>query len=130
MAAAYVPGRVILGTDRPRCGYIGTSRAAGKANALSTSSASASIAMSSLQKALFLPSKGAPLVVQTTDIPKPGPGELLVKVEAAALNPIDWQIQAFGLFIEKYPCILGSDGAGTVVEVGEGVTLFATGDRV
>nr|VWO96014.1 Conserved virulence factor C [Ganoderma boninense] len=86
--------------------------------------------MSSQQKALFLPSGGAPLVVQTTDIPKPKPGELLVKVEAAALNPIDWQIQAFGLFIEKYPCILGSDGAGTVVEAGEGVTSFAIGDRV
>ncbi|PIL26203.1 hypothetical protein GSI_11958 [Ganoderma sinense ZZ0214-1] len=86
--------------------------------------------MSSQQKALLLPSKGAPPVVQATDIPQPGPGELLVKVEAAALNPIDWQIQAFGLFIEKYPCILGSDGAGTVVKVGEGATSFAVGDRV
>ena len=99
-------------------------------NSPSSSSTSAFITMSSQQKALFLQCKGAPLLVQTTDIPKPGLGELLVKVEAAALNPIDWQIQAFGLFIEKYPCILGSDGAGTVVEVGGGATPFAVGDRV
>ena len=86
--------------------------------------------MPSQQNAIFLESKGGPLVVKSTEVPKPGPGELLVKVEAAALNPIDWQIQSFGLFVEKLPCILGSDGAGTVVQVGEGVTSFVVGDRV
>ena len=57
-------------------------------------------------------------------------GEILVKVEATALNPLDWKIQAYGLIVEKYPAILGFDGAGTVVEVGEDVTSFAVGDRV
>jgi len=65
------------------------------------------------------------------DIPKPGSGELLVKVKAAALNPIDWIIQR-GYFpmVDTFPAVLGTDAAGDVVEVGEGVTNFAKGDRV
>ncbi|RPD53634.1 GroES-like protein [Lentinus tigrinus ALCF2SS1-7] len=86
--------------------------------------------MPSQQKALFLDSRQGSLTVRETDKPTPGPGELLVKVEAAALNPIDWMIQAFGVFVEKYPAIIGSDGAGTVVAVGEGVTAYAVSDRV
>ena len=86
--------------------------------------------MPSQQKVLFLESRQGPLAVRTTDVPSPGSGELLVKVEAAALNPIDWMIQAFGVFVETYPAIIGSDGAGTVVEIGEGVTSFVAGDRV
>ncbi|KAI0705987.1 GroES-like protein [Cerioporus squamosus] len=86
--------------------------------------------MSPQQKALFLESKQGSLTVRETDVPAPGPGELLVKVEAAALNPIDWMIQAFGVFVETYPAIIGSDGAGIVVDVGEGITSFAIGDRV
>ncbi|THH04873.1 hypothetical protein EW145_g5210 [Phellinidium pouzarii] len=85
-----------------------------------------------LQKALFLetPSNGE-WVVRTRDIPKPGPGELLVKIYATALNPVDWAIRAFNLkLIDKYPAILGLDSSGTVEEVGEGVQGFAKGDRV
>ncbi|TBU41225.1 GroES-like protein [Dichomitus squalens] len=86
--------------------------------------------MPSQQKALYLESKGGQLVVNFTEVPTPGPGELLVKVEAAALNPIDWQVQTLGVFIERYPCILGIDGAGTVVQLGAGVTSFVVGDRI
>ena len=81
-------------------------------------------------KALLLLEKQGSLAVRDIETPKPGPGEILVKVEAAALNPLDWKIQAYGLIVEKYPAILGFDGAGTVVEVGEDVTSFAVGDRV
>lgn len=82
------------------------------------------------QKALILPQKGGDFVLGTKDIPKPGPGELLIKVHAAALNPVDWKFQKYGFPIEKYPTVLGSDGAGSVEEVGEGVQGFMKGDRV
>ncbi|OCH85560.1 GroES-like protein [Obba rivulosa] len=86
--------------------------------------------MPAQQKALLLPKKQGDWVVGTTEVPKPGPGQLLVKIEATALNPVDWKIQVYGLFIENFPAILGSDAAGTVEEVGEGVTGFAPGDKV
>ncbi|KAI0787307.1 GroES-like protein [Fomes fomentarius] len=82
------------------------------------------------QKALFLQEKQGSFAVSSSDVPKPGAGELLIKNEAAGLNPVDWKIQAFGLFVEKYPAILGLDAAGTVEAVGEGVTTFKKGDRV
>ena len=82
------------------------------------------------QKALLLQSKLGQFAVDAVPVSKPGSGEILVKVEAAALNPLDWKIQAYGLIVEKYPAVLGFDGAGTVVEVGEDVTSFAVGDRV
>ncbi|PIL24399.1 hypothetical protein GSI_14152 [Ganoderma sinense ZZ0214-1] len=60
------------------------------------------------------------------------PDEILVKVEATALNPIDWKIQSFGLFIEKFPAVLGFDAAGTIAQIGEDIpsSSFAVGDRV
>ncbi|OSC97731.1 GroES-like protein [Trametes coccinea BRFM310] len=82
------------------------------------------------QKALFLQTKHGEFTVATRPVPKPGPGELLVKNEATGLNPVDWKIQAFGLFIEKYPAILGMDAAGVVEAVGDGVTRFKAGDQV
>ncbi|KAK1235924.1 hypothetical protein PQX77_000834 [Marasmius sp. AFHP31] len=75
------------------------------------------------QKALLLTSKKGPLVVGNRPIPKPGKGEVLVKVKAAGLNPVDWKIQELGIFIPEdgYPAVLGTDIAGDIVEVGEGV---------
>ena len=86
----------------------------------------------SQQKALFLESKLGQFAVRTTDVGKAGPGELLVKVEATALNPFDWKVQAYGAFdmVDTYPTVLGWDMAGTVVGIGEGVRAFAVGDRV
>ncbi|KAG5719568.1 Zinc-type alcohol dehydrogenase-like protein C2E1P3.01, partial [Termitomyces sp. T112] len=81
-------------------------------------------------KALFLDAKCGNWALGYNDTPKPGNGELLVKIEAVGLNPVDWSIQKWGLFIENYPAILGTDTAGVVVEVGPGVTNFAVGDRV
>ncbi|KAK7438604.1 hypothetical protein VKT23_017938 [Stygiomarasmius scandens] len=83
------------------------------------------------QKALLLESKHGSFVVSS--IPKPSTasaGELIVKVQAAGLNPIDWKIQSYGLFYEEYPAITGSDVAGDVEQVGEGVVGFKKGDRV
>ena len=82
------------------------------------------------QKALFLLEKQGAFAVRPVDAPTPGPGELLVEVHAAALNPVDWMIQSMGIMLTTYPAILGCDAAGTVKEVGTGVTGFAVGDRV
>lgn len=85
--------------------------------------------MSNKQQALVLPSKFGQWEVRTVDIPKPGKDELLVKVEAAALNPFDWKVQAHGL-IETYPAVLGFEATGWVQALGEGVTSFTVGDRM
>lgn len=82
------------------------------------------------QKALLLPGKAEPFVVGTVEVPRPGPGEVLVRAEAVALNPVDWMIQETGLFVSKWPAILGWEAAGVVVEVGEGVESPAIGDKV
>lgn len=65
--------------------------------------------------------------------PKPGSGEVLVKVAATSVNPIDWKIRS-GAVKDRmpvdFPHIPGRDVAGTVLAVGEGVTHFELGDRV
>ncbi|OBZ79326.1 Protein TOXD [Grifola frondosa] len=86
--------------------------------------------MPAQQKALFLQAKHGHFVVGTREVPAPAAGEVLVKVEATALNPVDWKIQKYGGFITDYPAVLGEDAAGIVEEVGEGVTSFKKGDRV
>lgn len=63
-------------------------------------------------------------------IPKPGANELVVRNHAIAANPVDWKIQDYAVFVEKYPNVLGSDVAGIVEEVGSSVSAFKPGDRV
>ncbi|GJE89916.1 zinc-binding alcohol dehydrogenase family protein [Phanerochaete sordida] len=86
----------------------------------------------SSQKALFLLERLGKFGLGTNTIPEPAPGELLVEIRATALNPVDWKIQDhdFEGIIQEYPAILGTDSAGVVAKVGEGVTRFAVGDRV
>ena len=86
--------------------------------------------MTTKQKSLVLLEKFGRFEVQETDVPKPGPGELLVEIRSTALNPRDWKIPAHGILIDTYPAVLGMDSAGVVKEVGEGVSDFAVGDRV
>ncbi|XP_075647929.1 chloroplast envelope quinone oxidoreductase homolog [Castanea sativa] len=66
-------------------------------------------------------------------VPIPKKDELLLKLEATSLNPVDWKIQK-GLLRpfmpRKFPHIPGTDVAGEVVEVGPGVKSFKTGDKV
>ncbi|NKE59925.1 NADP-dependent oxidoreductase [Lentzea sp. PSKA42] len=63
--------------------------------------------------------------------PAPGPGQVLVKVDAAGVNPVDTYIRA-GAYpaLGEPPFTLGWDVAGTVEQVGEGVQGFAAGDEV
>ncbi|KAI0628915.1 GroES-like protein [Trametes polyzona] len=86
----------------------------------------------SIQKALTLYAEGGKYSVADAPVPHPGPKEVLVKVVAAALDPIDWKITIppFSSFITEFPFITGSDGAGIVVQVGEDVTSLKEGDRI
>ena len=84
----------------------------------------------SQQKALYLAKKNGPFEIHAADVPKPGPGQILVKVEASGLNPADWKIQLWGILVEEYPSVLGSDIAGIVEEVGGGVVGIKKGDEV
>ncbi|KAJ6537316.1 chaperonin 10-like protein [Mycena sp. CBHHK59/15] len=68
--------------------------------------------------------------VQRRPIPEPGSGQVQVRVEAAAFNPLDYKIYDYGRFVEKYPTVLGVDAAGEVTKVGPDVTKFRVGDRV
>ncbi|KAG6827875.1 hypothetical protein H0H92_010144 [Tricholoma furcatifolium] len=85
--------------------------------------------MSLKQKALFLQSRFGEFSLGENDIPKPGVGQLLVRIEAVALNPVDWKIQKWGAFVDHFPAVIGTDLAGVVEETGEDVTGFAKGDR-
>lgn len=65
--------------------------------------------------------------------PEPGPGEVLIKIEASAINPFDLILrQGFvaQLIPLPFPAVLGGDAAGTIAALGAGVTGFAVGDRV
>lgn len=67
------------------------------------------------------------------DDPSAGPGELLVRVAVAAVNPLDGKIRSgalAGMIPTTFPAILGNEIAGVVEAVGEGVSSFAVGDRV
>ncbi|KIY65797.1 GroES-like protein [Cylindrobasidium torrendii FP15055 ss-10] len=84
----------------------------------------------STQQALFLEKPKGDFVVNTRDIPTPPAGEILIKIHATALNPVDWKIQKYAAFIKNYPAILGTDLAGEVEALGDGVTKFKKGDRI
>ncbi|MEU9122532.1 NADP-dependent oxidoreductase [Streptomyces sp. NPDC048506] len=65
--------------------------------------------------------------------PEPGPGEVLVRLAAAGLNPVDWKLAdgAFGDAVKaSFPLVMGTDGAGEVLAVGSGVRRFTVGDSV
>lgn len=74
-----------------------------------------------------------PLEVKSAPYTSPTDNEIVIKNSAVAINPVDWALQARGPDFFPwitYPCILGGDCAGTVVEVGPNVTRFKVGDRV
>ena len=81
-------------------------------------------------KAAVCPGQGAPFVIEDRPIYHPEKDEILVKVHALSTATVDWKMQAYGIFVEKYPLILGSDVSGTIEAVGTGVTHFKKGDRV
>jgi NADPH:quinone reductase-like Zn-dependent oxidoreductase len=86
-------------------------------------------------KAIVVHEYGGPEVLKFEEYPDPVPsrGEVLVRVAAAGVNPIDYKRRA-GLTKDFYPLqfpgLIGVDMSGTVVEVGPGVEAFTAGDRV
>ena len=75
---------------------------------------------------------GGPQVLELVEVPRPEPAptEVLVRVTAAGVNPVDWKTRARGGFLGEPPFTVGWDVAGVVERVGGGVTRFAPGDRV
>ena len=86
-------------------------------------------------KAVVVHQYGGPEVLKFEEYPDPvaGPGEVLVRVAATSVNPIDYKRRA-GLtkdfFPIQFPGLIGVDIAGTVVKVGPGVEGFSAGDQV
>src|SRR5580704_2588405 len=84
-------------------------------------------------KAIRVHSFGGPEVLQFEEISRPdaGPGQVLVRVHAAGVNPVDTYVRA-GTYPAKpnLPFTPGKDAAGTVEAVGSGVKGFKPGDRV
>lgn len=73
------------------------------------------------------------LRLETMPVPAPSAGQVLVRVVASSINPVDWKMAsgAIRLYMPAhFPCIPGFDVAGEVVEIGAGVTAFAPGARV
>ncbi|KAK7514512.1 chaperonin 10-like protein [Phyllosticta citriasiana] len=87
--------------------------------------------MATKNKAAWIREKhGKPLHVDTALPPAPGPGEVVIKNAAIAVNPVDWKIQDYGFLVEHYPTILGEDVAGIIQDVGPGVARLRKGQRV
>src|SRR3989304_6427780 len=83
-------------------------------------------------KAIRVHEFGPPDVLKVEDVPQPSPkaGQALVKIKAAGVNPVDTYMRA-GLFYKKdLPYTPGTDAAGVVEAVGEGVEDIRPGDRV
>jgi NADPH:quinone reductase len=87
-----------------------------------------------MMKAVVMLDSGNPDVLSLQDIPKvkiKNSTDVLIRVKAAGVNPIDTKLRARGTFYpQEMPCILGCDGAGIIEEIGEKVTKFKVGDEV
>ena len=83
-------------------------------------------------KAIRVHQFGGPEVLRLEDVPDPqaGPGQVVVRVEAAGVNPVDTYVRSGGYGKRPLPYVPGSDAAGTVESVGDGVTGVAVGQRV
>ncbi|EST21834.1 Zn-dependent alcohol dehydrogenase [Streptomyces roseochromogenus] len=80
-------------------------------------------------RAAVLPAIGAPLEITGIDLPDPGPGQVRVRLAAAGVCHSDLSLSN-GTMRVPVPAVLGHEGAGTVVAVGEGVTHVAEGSPV
>ena len=85
-------------------------------------------------KAVLMTEVGGPEVLHLQDMAEPeitNPAQVKIRLKAAGINPIDTKVRANGLFYpDALPAVLGCDGAGTIVAVGDEVTGFKPGDEV
>ena len=85
--------------------------------------------MSNQVKGVIAGSRGAPVTVEDILVPDPGPGEVLVRVQACGVCHTDLHYRE-GAINDEFPFLLGHEAAGTVESVGDGVTNVARGDFV
>lgn len=85
-------------------------------------------------KAMVMTASGGPEVLQLQDLPTPiihRPEQVLVRIKAAGINPVDAKLRARGTFYpDRSPTILGCDGAGVIEAVGKEVKNLGVGDEV
>ena len=72
--------------------------------------------------------KGPKVSIIDSEIPKPAPGQVVIKVQVSGSNPKDWKVPEW--MPDAAPTNQGDDIAGTIHAVGEGVEEFRKGDRV
>jgi S-(hydroxymethyl)mycothiol dehydrogenase len=80
-------------------------------------------------KAVVARAKGQPVSIETINVPDPGPGEAVVKIQACGVCHTDLHYREGGIN-DEFPFLLGHEAAGIVESVGEGVTEVAAGDFV
>lgn len=81
-------------------------------------------------KAALLDGKGQPFRVGETESKPPGAKQVQIRTKAVAINPVDWKVQDYGIFVTKFPAVVGEDVAGVIESVGSEVQRFKEGDRV
>src|SRR5512146_840337 len=83
-------------------------------------------------KAITIHRFGGPEVLRLEEVPKPEPlaQEVLVRVVAAGVNPVDWKIREGRLGAVPFPAILGSDFSGEIEALGPDVKEFRVGEPV
>ncbi len=86
-------------------------------------------------KAVLINKYGHNNVVEIKDVlqPKPGPSEVLIRVRAAGVNPVDWKIREGMMRTvlgEAFPMVLGRECAGEIAETGTSVKRFKKGDHI
>jgi len=84
-------------------------------------------------RAMIIEEVNGPLKLSELPTPEPGPGEVLIRMACAGVNPADWKdregrVAVF--FTMNFPYVLGFDGSGVVAKVGAGVTEVCEGERV
>src|SRR5947208_3405100 len=92
----------------------------------------ATMTMTTTMKAVRIHSLGGPEVLTVEEVPRPepGPGQVLVRVHAAGVNPVDWKIRQGLLGEQALPHTMGSDFSGVVEGAAPDVRQFALGDPV
>ncbi len=86
-------------------------------------------------KAIIINKYGGPEVLEYCDVvtPEPGPGEILIKVKAASVNPVDWKVRMGRLKLitgRKFPLYLGVEAAGIIEKIGDNVKDLEPGMKV
>ena len=84
-------------------------------------------------RAVLMTAVGGPEVLKLEDLPEPeitGEHDVLVRLRAAGVNPVDYKLRSHGTFGNALPAILGWDGAGVVERAGPAVTRVWPGEEV